>query len=75
MHIKIGDDGWYNTKGIYNITFKRESGSKIHLKDVMYVFGMKKNLISVMVLKHHGYDVVFSKGKAFLRHVAIRQVI
>ena len=74
MHIELGDDGWYSTKGIGIVTFKRESTSHIHLKDVMYVLGMKKNLISIVVLEDHGYDVVFNKGKAFMRHVVTRQV-
>ena len=39
MHIKIGDDGWYNTKGIGTVTFKRESVSHVHLKYSMYVLG------------------------------------
>ena len=38
--------------------------------DVMYVPGLKKNLVSVMMLEDKGYDVVFSKGKVFLRHIA-----
>ena len=40
----------------------------------MFVLSLKKNLISVAVLEYRGYDVIFSKGKAFLRHIAIRQV-
>ena len=36
------------------------------LKDVMHVPGLKKNLISVVMLEDKGYDVVFSEGKAFL---------
>jgi len=36
------------------------------LKEVMHVPGLKKNLISVAMLEDKGYDVVFSKGKAFL---------
>ena len=35
---------------------------------------MKNNLISIVVLEDHGYDVVFTKGKSFLRHVATRKV-
>lgn len=27
-----------------------------------------------MVLEDRGYDVIFSKGKVFLRHIATRQV-
>jgi hypothetical protein len=39
----------------------------------MYVPGLKKNLVSVAMLEDKGYDVVFSKGKAFLRHIATGQ--
>ena len=40
----------------------------------MYVLGFKKNLVSVSTLEDRGYDVIFSKGKAFLRHIAMVQV-
>ena len=40
----------------------------------MYVLGLKKNLVSVAALENRGYDVLFSKGKAFLRHIAMGQV-
>jgi len=74
MHIEIRDDSKYITKGIGIVTFKRDSGSHIHMKDAMYVFRLKKNLIFVVVLEDKGYDVVFMKGKAFLRHVATGKV-
>jgi len=38
----------------------------------MYVLGLK-NLVLVAMLEDKGYDVVFSKGKAFLRHIALGQ--
>lgn len=60
--------------GIRTFTFKRESGTPLKLKDVMYVPGLNKNLISVAMLEDHGYDVIFSKGKAFLRHIAMGKV-
>lgn len=40
----------------------------------MFVPGLKKNLNSVVVLEDRGYDVIFSKGKSFLRHIAIGKV-
>jgi len=40
---------------------------------VKYVPRLKKNLVSVAILEEKGYDVVFSKGKAFLRHIATGQ--
>ena len=44
-------DNRYNTTGIGTVTFKRESGSLLLLKDVMFVPGLKKNLISIAVLE------------------------
>lgn len=54
------------------ITFQSESGSPLRLKDVMFVSGPNKNLISVEIFEDHGYDVIFKKGKEFLRHIATR---
>lgn len=70
VHIEMGDDGRYNATGIRTIYCERESGKPFILKDVMHVRGLKKNLISVVMLEYKGYDVVFSKGKAFLRSKA-----
>ena len=36
-------------------------------EEIRHVPGLKKNLIFVAMLEDNGYDVVFSKGKAFLR--------
>jgi len=36
--------------------------------------GLKKKLVSVAMLEHRGYDLIFSKGKVFLRHIATGQV-
>ena len=51
---------------IGTITFYRESGKPFMLKYVMHVPGLKKNLVSVVMLKDKGYDIAFSDGKAFL---------
>ena len=72
MHIEMGYDGRYSMTSINTVTFQRESGSPLTLKYVMYVPGLKKNLVSVAMLEDHGYNVIFSKGKAFLRHITTR---
>jgi len=51
------------------IVFQREHGAPLTLTDVKYVLGLKKNLVSITMLEDKGYDVLFSKGKAFLRHI------
>ena len=35
----------------------------------MYVPGLK-NLVSVSMVENRGYDVIFSKGKAFFHHIS-----
>ena len=67
VHIEMSDEGRYSATGISTISFERESSKPFVLKEVMHVPGLKKNLISVVMLEDKGYDVVFSEGKAFLR--------
>ena len=70
VHIEMGDDGRYSATGIGTISFERESGKPFILKELMHVPGLKKNLMSVVMLEDKGYDVVFSEGKNFLRSKA-----
>ena len=69
MCIEMGDDGKYYVSGEGMVVFQREHGAPLTLTDVKYVPGLKKNLVSVAMLEDKGYDVVFSKGKEFLRHI------
>jgi len=69
----MGDDGKYHVSSEGTVVFQREHGAPLTLTDVKYVPGLKKNLVSVAMLEDKGYDVVFSKGKAFLRHIATSQ--
>ena len=73
MHIEMGDDGRYSATEIGTITFHRQSGKPFQLKYVIHVPYLKKKLVSVTMLEDRGYDVVFSNGKAFLRHKTTSQ--
>ena len=73
MRIEMGDDGKYRVLGEGTVVFQREHGAPLTLTNVKYVPGLKKNLVSTAMLEDKGYDVVFSKGKAFLRHIATGQ--
>ncbi len=73
MCIEMGNDEKYSVSGVVTVAFQREHGAPLTLTDVMYVLGLKKNLVSVAMLEDKGYDVVFSKGKAFLRLITTRQ--
>ena len=56
------------------ITFQREHAAPLTLNNFMHVIGLTKNLVFVAMLEDRGYDVIFLKGKAFLRHIATGQV-
>jgi len=72
FHIELGDDDKYATRGICTVSFERELGSSLHLRDVLYVSSLKKSLASVATLEEKGYDVIFNKGKAYLKHIAFK---
>ena len=74
MHIEMGDDDKYSVTSVGTITFQREHVAPLTLKNAMHVPRLTKNLVFVAMLKDRGYDVIFSKGKAFLQHIAIGQV-
>eukprot|EP00253_Pinus_taeda_P028205 PITA_28205 len=59
MEVVLGDDSVVRAIGVGTLTF--DSGPKPPLKvsDVLYVPGIKKNLISVSALEDRGYDVLF----------------
>ena len=73
-NIKFGDDGRYSVIEIGTVTFHRYSGSPLILAYFLYVPGLRKNLVSVVVLEDRGYAVMFIKGNFFLKHIAMRQV-
>jgi len=72
--IAMGNDEKYSVSGVGMVVFQREHGSRITLTDFKYVLGLMKNLVSIAMLEDKGYDVVFSTGKVFLRHITTRQV-
>ena len=70
FQIELRDDGMYAARGVGNVNFQRESGNPLHLIDVLYVLGLRQNLVSVATLEDKGYDIIFSRGKAYFQHLA-----
>lgn len=70
----MGNDEKYSVSGAGIVIFQREHGARLTLTDVKYVPGLKRNLVLIGMLEDRGYDVVFNKGKVFLRHIITRQV-
>ena len=59
VEVVLGDDTFVRAVGRETITFQRESMSPMTLRDVLFVPGMKKNLISVSMIEDKGLGVYF----------------
>ena len=47
-------------------SYKLDSGKSMKMKDVMYVLGLKKNLLSISALEKKGFRVAFVDGKILM---------
>jgi hypothetical protein len=67
IEIFLGDDRVVRVAGVGIVAFQRDGMPPISFTDVLYVPGMKKNLISVSTLQDRGLEVTFI-GSAILIH-------
>jgi hypothetical protein len=63
LHVVLGDNARCNVKGVGTSTFQLDSNIPLQLSEVLYVPGMKRNLVYVFSLEDKGYKVTFSEGK------------
>ena len=66
VKVELGDDGTYDIKGHGSASFQFQWGNIFHIDEILYVPGLKKNLISVAVLESKGYSIAFTKGKTLM---------
>ena len=55
--VSLGDDYQYPIKGIGEVSYKLDFGTPMKMKEVLYVPGLKKNLLSILALDKKGYRV------------------
>ena len=60
--VKLGDDYQYPIKGSGESSYKLDSGKSMKMKDVLFVPGLKKNLLSISALDAKGMRVAFVDG-------------
>lgn len=70
-NIYFGDDGRYSATDINKVNF-RAILAPLSDSQMFFFPGLKKNLVSILVLEKRGYNVLFSEGKVFLRHISTR---
>ena len=64
--VMLGDDSQYTSKGMGEASYKLDSGKSMKMKDVLYVPGPKKNLLSISALEEKGFKVAFVDGKVLM---------
>ena len=64
--VKLGDDYQYPIKGVGEASYKLESRALLKMKDVLYVPGLKKNLLSISGLEKKGFRVAFMDGQVLM---------
>jgi hypothetical protein len=66
--VVLGDNAIYTVKGVGTSSVQLDSDIPLQLSEVLYVPGMKRNLVSVSALEDKGYKVTFSEGKVLAWH-------
>jgi hypothetical protein len=63
FHVVLSDDARYIVKGVGSTSLQLDYGTPLHFSDVLFVPGMRSNLVSISSLENKGYKVDFSYGK------------
>ena len=64
--VKLGDDYQYAIKGRGESSYKLDSGKSMKIKDVLFLPGLKKNLLSISALDAKGMRVAFVDGQVLM---------
>ena len=64
--MELGDDSTYKIEGVGLTSLQLDSGTVLHIDDVLYVPGLKKNLLYVAGLEDKCYKVLFMDKKVLL---------
>jgi hypothetical protein len=62
----LGDDYQYPIKGVGESNYKIDLGTPMKMKDVLYVPGLTKNLLSISALDKKGFRVAFIDGEVLM---------
>ena len=64
--VKLGDDYQHPIKGSGESSYKLDSRKSMKMKDVLFVPGLKKNLLSISALDEKGMRVSFIDGQVLM---------
>ena len=64
--VKLGDDYQYPIKGSGESSYKLDLGNSLKMKNVLFVLGLKNNLLSISALDAKGMRVSFVDGQVLM---------
>jgi hypothetical protein len=64
--VTLGDDYQYPIKGVGESNYKLNLGTPMKMKDVLYVPGLTKNLLSISTLENKIFRVSFIDGEVLM---------
>jgi hypothetical protein len=64
--VELGDEKCYKIEGVASISFRLESRARLHIDKVLYVPGLKKNILLVATIEDKGFWVIFKDRKVLL---------
>jgi hypothetical protein len=62
LQVELGDNTKYAFKGVGTTSLHLESGNSLRMSDMLYVLGLKKNLLYTSFMEDIGYAITFSSG-------------
>ena len=66
LNVELGDDAKYLVKGVESTSFQLDLGAILHMNDILFVLGLKKNLLSISALEDKGFRVAFVDGQVIV---------
>jgi hypothetical protein len=66
FQVVLGDDSKHAIKGGGEASLQLDSGNPLLIKDILFVQGLKKNLLSISALEDKGFRVAFVDGQVLL---------
>jgi hypothetical protein len=51
LHVVLGDDASYTVKRVGSTSLQLDFGTPLHLSDVLFVPGMRRNLVSISAFR------------------------
>lgn len=68
IHVDLGNVSKYAVKGVGYTSFQLDLGDILHMSGILFVPGLKKNLLFIYALEDKGYIVSFVDGKGLVWH-------